>query len=51
MTALPDCPSCDTASSLELIRADDKGLMWAVCKTCSKTVLIAPDGRILHRGS
>lgn len=45
---LPDCPRCDSNASLEKIRADDKGLVWAYCRTCSASVLIDKDGRVLH---
>lgn len=47
---LPDCPSCDSADSLEKARADDKGCIWAYCKSCSKLCLIK-DGRIIHKGT
>lgn len=45
---LPDCIRCDSNASLERVRADDKGCVWAYCRVCSATVLIDKDGRILH---
>lgn len=45
---LPDCPRCDAAASLEAVRADDKGMIWAYCRCCSATVLVDKDGRVLH---
>lgn len=47
---LPDCESCDSANSLEKIRADTSGLVWAVCKSCSKVCLVK-DGRVIHKGT
>lgn len=45
---LPDCPKCDSAQTLEKIRADHKGCVWAVCTSCAKTVLIDADGIVVH---
>lgn len=45
---LPDCPKCDANASLEEIRADDTGHVWAYCRVCSATVLINAQGQIVH---
>ena len=46
-----DCPKCDSAASVELIRADDKGQKWAYCQSCSATLLLDPKNRVLHVGT
>lgn len=46
-----DCPRCDSAATLEVIRADDKGNKWALCTACSKTLLLDPKNRVLHLGT
>lgn len=45
---LPDCPRCDARETLEKIRADHKGSVWAYCTVCSATVLLDAEGRIVH---
>lgn len=47
---LPDCPrrGCDANASLEPVRADANGNVWAYCRVCAATVLIDKDGRVLH---
>jgi hypothetical protein len=47
---LPDCDRCSAAESLEVIRADTRGLKWAYCRVCSKTVLLDAENRILKHG-
>lgn len=46
-----DCPSCDSAGTLELIRSDTAGRKWAVCTACAKTVLLDAKNRVLHTGT
>jgi formate dehydrogenase maturation protein FdhE len=46
-----DCPSCDAAGSLEVIRADTRGAKWAWCSVCSKTVLLDSENRVVHKGT
>jgi hypothetical protein len=45
---LPDCPRCDSANTLEKIRADTRGCIWALCTCCSHTMLIDANGIIVH---
>jgi hypothetical protein len=43
---LPDCPSCDSADTLEAIRADGP-LLWCLCSACVKTCLVK-NGVVVH---
>jgi hypothetical protein len=47
---LPDCTRCDASKSLEAIRADAKGYVWAYCSVCSHTHLVNAEGRIVRTG-
>lgn len=37
---LPDCTHCDSANSLEVIRADTHGQKWCVCTVCGKPTVL-----------
>jgi hypothetical protein len=44
--ALPDCPSCDAAQSLEAIRSQG-GLIECTCSCCGKTCFVK-DNVVVH---
>jgi hypothetical protein len=44
--ALPDCPSCSAAQTLEPIRSQG-GLIEATCSCCGKTCFVK-DGIVVH---
>ena len=51
MTDLPDCPHCDAAQTLEVIRSDTAGRLWVVCSACAKTCLLDAKHRVIHKGT
>lgn len=48
---LPDCDKCDASESLQAIRSDTNGLIWAYCTCCGKTMLVNAEGRIVAHGT
>lgn len=46
---LPDCPSCDSASTLEAERSEGYGVRVCWCSSCGKKCRVNADGQVVHQ--
>lgn len=48
MRALPECPHCDAAATLEGVRVEPRGVIVAWCFCCGQSCRVTDNGTVIH---